>query len=186
MKFLRLNLDIILSCLGVLCFLLSLGMFVLPQYQQVAEFVTAPLGLILVVLSLFMLTINGRFTRRTHPYGMILYGTAEGCNPFILDNTAYVLTLFLKVLKEEGFTILPETSVHKFQPQGLTLVVPLAESHAWIHTWPEYRFASLGIFSCNLSLDLISAFDKLCEVLGANTNHYELKRMSCSHTEKAE
>lgn len=179
MKLLHLNLDIILSCLGGVCFLLSVGMLAVPQYCHVAELVISPLGLLLVVLSIFMLTINGRFTKGRHPYGMLLYGTAEGCNPFVLDNTAYILTLFLKVLKEEGFTILPETSIHKFQPQGLTLVVPLAESHAWIHTWPEYRFASLGIFSCNLSLDLISTFDKLNEVLGSTSSSYKLEKMSC-------
>ena len=41
-----------------------------------------------------------------------------------------------------------ETSFHKFSPLGISGVVVIAESHLSIHTWPEYGYAALDIFTC--------------------------------------
>ena len=37
---------------------------------------------------------------------------------------------------------------HEFQPQGITGVIVLAESHITIHTYPEDNYAALDIFMC--------------------------------------
>ena len=37
---------------------------------------------------------------------------------------------------------------HTFYPQGYSLAVILAESHATLHTWPEYRRGLIDYFSC--------------------------------------
>ncbi|HUF92711.1 MAG TPA: adenosylmethionine decarboxylase, partial [Candidatus Limnocylindria bacterium] len=37
---------------------------------------------------------------------------------------------------------------HEFNPFGVSGVVVIAESHLSIHTWPEYRYAAVDIFSC--------------------------------------
>ena len=37
---------------------------------------------------------------------------------------------------------------HKFEPQGVTCVAMLAESHISIHTWPEEGFAVCDVFTC--------------------------------------
>src|SRR5256885_14184205 len=37
---------------------------------------------------------------------------------------------------------------HEFNPFGISGVVVIAESHLSIHTWPEYRYAAVDIFSC--------------------------------------
>jgi S-adenosylmethionine decarboxylase len=37
---------------------------------------------------------------------------------------------------------------HKFNPFGISGVVVISESHLTIHTWPEYRYAAVDIFSC--------------------------------------
>lgn len=39
--------------------------------------------------------------------------------------------------------------LHKFEPQGVSGVAVIAESHISIHTWPEYNYAALDIFVCN-------------------------------------
>jgi S-adenosylmethionine decarboxylase len=39
-------------------------------------------------------------------------------------------------------------SWHKFNPQGLTGVLLLAESHISFHSWPEFEYLALDIFSC--------------------------------------
>jgi S-adenosylmethionine decarboxylase len=41
-----------------------------------------------------------------------------------------------------------KTISHRFQPQGLSILTLLAESHASIHTYPEYDFCYLDIFTC--------------------------------------
>ena len=39
-------------------------------------------------------------------------------------------------------------SCHKFEPQGVTALAMLAESHLSIHTWPEKGIAKCDIFTC--------------------------------------
>jgi len=41
-----------------------------------------------------------------------------------------------------------EVTIHKFQPQGITGVVLLAESHISIATWPEINYVAIDIFTC--------------------------------------
>lgn len=56
-----------------------------------------------------------------------------------------------EVLKEcaivSGATVL-HSYMHKFEPQGVSGVVVLAESHISIHTWPERGYASLDVYMC--------------------------------------
>ncbi len=39
--------------------------------------------------------------------------------------------------------------LHKFSPSGIAGVAVLSESHISIHTWPEYGYAALDIFTGN-------------------------------------
>ncbi|MFT3708669.1 MAG: adenosylmethionine decarboxylase [Archangium sp.] len=41
---------------------------------------------------------------------------------------------------------------HRFQPQGASVVVLVAESHLSIHTWPEHRYAAADILTCGATL----------------------------------
>lgn len=41
-----------------------------------------------------------------------------------------------------------ETVFHQFNPYGLSGVVVIAESHITIHTWPEYGYAAVDVFTC--------------------------------------
>jgi S-adenosylmethionine decarboxylase len=41
-----------------------------------------------------------------------------------------------------------KTSIHKFNPHGITGIVLLAESHISIHSWPEIAYVGLDIFTC--------------------------------------
>ncbi len=38
--------------------------------------------------------------------------------------------------------------VHQFSPQGLTAFVLLAESHIALHSWPEFNYLAIDIFTC--------------------------------------
>ena len=37
---------------------------------------------------------------------------------------------------------------HHFNPQGLSLIYILAESHISIHTWEEHNYISIDIYTC--------------------------------------
>jgi len=41
-----------------------------------------------------------------------------------------------------------KTAIYKFPVQGVTGVILLAESHISIHTWPEFDYVSIDIFTC--------------------------------------
>ena len=42
--------------------------------------------------------------------------------------------------------------VHHFQPNGISGVAVLAESHISIHTWPDAGYAALDVFMCGKAL----------------------------------
>lgn len=52
------------------------------------------------------------------------------------------------LIHESGHTILDFIDWH-FEPQGLTAVWLLAESHLALHTWPENNQAYVQLSSCN-------------------------------------
>jgi S-adenosylmethionine decarboxylase len=41
-----------------------------------------------------------------------------------------------------------EITIHKFNPQGITGVLLLAESHIALHSWPEINYIGVDIFTC--------------------------------------
>ena len=41
---------------------------------------------------------------------------------------------------------------HKFEPQGVTAIALLAESHLSIHTWPEAKYSAVDIFTCGKNM----------------------------------
>jgi len=54
-----------------------------------------------------------------------------------------------------------EVTIHKFQPQGITGVVLLAESHIAIHSWPEINYVAVDIFTCGEKAIPYKAIDYL-------------------------
>ena len=77
----------------------------------------------------------------------------ENCNSDLLDDIDFIKDILKKAATLAGATIIGET-FHKFQPIGVTGVVSIAESHICIHTWPEYSYASVDIFSCGDDFNL--------------------------------
>ena len=70
-----------------------------------------------------------------------------GCNFNLLNDEQFIVETMSQVARELGATIL-STSSHKFQPQGVTAIILLLESHISIHTWPEKGLATCDIFTC--------------------------------------
>ncbi len=70
-----------------------------------------------------------------------------------------------------------EDVFHKFNPHGISGVVVIAESHLAIHTWPEYGYAAVDLFTCGESVDPWDAFQYISDKLESNNKTtMELKR----------
>jgi S-adenosylmethionine decarboxylase len=69
------------------------------------------------------------------------------CHSSRLDDEAFLRDTITTAAKRAGATLL-NLITHRFEPQGVTGLALLAESHISIHTWPERNFAALDIFVC--------------------------------------
>ena len=69
------------------------------------------------------------------------------CNPEILKDLNKVKGAMVSAAKEAKATII-DVSFHEFNPFGISGMVVIAESHLSVHTWPEYSYAAVDIFTC--------------------------------------
>ncbi len=90
-----------------------------------------------------------------------------------LNKLEFLKTILLAAASKAGASVLGE-SFHQFSPQGVSGVVIIAESHIFIHTWPEYGYASVDIFTCGNTVQPEKAAPLLIEKLGAK-NHSVLE-----------
>ena len=73
--------------------------------------------------------------------------TLKGCSETLLDDEAHIRNVLIHAAHLCESTLL-DVSSHKFDPQGVTCVAMLAESHISIHTWPELGMAVCDVFTC--------------------------------------
>lgn len=66
-------------------------------------------------------------------------------------------TLLPDACRAAGATVLG-AQFHQFEPDGVTGILLLAESHASIHTWPEAGVVTLDVFTCG-DLDTAAVVD---------------------------
>ena len=74
------------------------------------------------------------------------------CDSEVLDDYEKLVDVLTQALVLSRATVLQVVG-HRFQPQGVTLLVLLAESHASIHTWPDERYAAIDFYTCNSMTD---------------------------------
>lgn len=82
------------------------------------------------------------------------------CDPGILDDYDELTRLLEAALNMAGATIL-RIFGEKFEPQGVTILALLAESHASVHSWPELGYAAVDLYTCGT----VTATDKAAEFL---------------------
>ena len=88
------------------------------------------------------------------------------CNPRIIEDSERVKKAFLTAAKDSGATVL-DYSFHVFDPQGVSGVVIIAESHFAVHAWPEHNYAAVDLFTCSEDVDLKRAIQSLKDSLGS-------------------
>jgi S-adenosylmethionine decarboxylase proenzyme len=98
------------------------------------------------------------------------------CNEEVLDDLGFLKNCLNEAAIHSGATVVGESFYH-FSPCGVSGVVNIAESHIAIHTWPEYRYAAVDVFTCGNDVDPEKAARWITEKLGAqNHSLIELRR----------
>ena len=64
-----------------------------------------------------------------------------------LNDMEHIDSVLRRCAEAAGATLL-HVHLHRFQPDGVSGVAVLAESHIAIHTWPEAGYAALDVFMC--------------------------------------
>ena len=72
---------------------------------------------------------------------------AEFWGSKVIEDSKEIEKILIEATKKGRNTPL-KVSVHRFLPQGITGVVLLAESHIAIHSWPEFDYLAIDIFTC--------------------------------------
>ena len=88
------------------------------------------------------------------------------CDSEILNDTAKIEKLMCDAAEKCGATIV-ESVFHTFSPFGVSGVVVIQESHLAIHTWPEYGYAAVDVFTCGDTVDPWVAAEYLKESLAS-------------------
>jgi S-adenosylmethionine decarboxylase len=96
-----------------------------------------------------------------------------GCDRELINNTDYIEKTLLAAAEAAKATVL-EHNFHKFSPHGVSGAIIIAESHMTIHTWPEYGYCAVDIFTCGDLTDNPAAMNLIKK---------ELKAEYCSATE---
>ncbi len=84
---------------------------------------------------------------KASPKSYHLIADLNECNSLLLNDSIMINDIMKRAIKDNGFTLL-SGNVHKFEPQGLTALYMLTESHLSIHTWPETGYAAVDLFTC--------------------------------------
>ena len=90
-----------------------------------------------------------------------------GCKPNLLNDVVYIKKSMEQAARKAAATIINST-FHHFTPYGVSGVVVIQESHLAIHTWPEYGFAAVDVFTCGDSVDPWQAYKVLEVAFEAN------------------
>ena len=90
-------------------------------------------------------------------------------DPALLQRVEPLRTVVLAATRDSGATVLAD-HFHQFEPQGITGVVLLAESHLSIHTWPEEGLITVDIFTCG-AMDATCIVQRLRDTLTPRREH---------------
>ncbi len=118
-----------------------------------------------------------------HALGTHLLIELRDCNRSALKDLKIVEEVMVSAARYAKATIV-DVSFHEFNPFGISGMVVIAESHLSIHTWPEYGYAAVDIFTCGDVIKPEDAAQYLIERFGSrNPSIVEMKRgiISCSN-----
>lgn len=106
------------------------------------------------------------------------------CDKNVLNNFKMVEDAMIGGAKECRAHVV-QSVFHKFNPHGVSGVVVIAESHLAVHTWPEYGYAAVDLFTCGDDINPWIAYEYIANKFRAkNKTAMELNRGSLDIPEK--
>lgn len=109
-----------------------------------------------------------------------------GCSSEILNEVSTIETGMVDAAEKAGATVINST-FHHFSPYGVSGVVVIQESHLAIHTWPEYQYAAVDLFTCGDAVNPWVSFDYLKQVFKAqNYSALEMRRGSIDQLDRVD
>ena len=82
----------------------------------------------------------------------------------ILDDEERIMQLLRDIVKKVGATPLKELT-YKFEPQGVSAVILLAESHIALYSYVEHKSAFFDLFTCGDTLEPLGSIEIICKAL---------------------
>ena len=73
---------------------------------------------------------------------------ADGIKFDLLNDIKILINMCNLIIRIYGLTVI-DIKYNQFNPQGVTIIFLLSESHLSLHTWPENGKISIDLFSCN-------------------------------------
>ncbi len=108
--------------------------------------------------------------------GKHLLAELYDCDSNVLNNKTMIEQFMVEAAERCGATVVAK-NFHLFSPYGVSGVVIIAESHLAIHTWPEYGYAAVDLFTCGETCQPEIAYEHLKEKFNAGSAFYsELTR----------
>lgn len=92
----------------------------------------------------------------------------SGCRTDVLNDLPR-LEIILKEAARRSGAVVVDTVFHRYNPQGISGIVVIAESHLSLHTWPEYGYAAVDCFTCGETVDPYKAIEYLKEQLSCKS-----------------
>jgi len=107
------------------------------------------------------------------PIGIHYLLECSGIDAVILTDKDLLEKILHQGATDAGATIV-ETTIHEFNPHGLSGVIVIAESHIAIHTWPEHQYAAIDIFTCGDALIAEKIYQSLIHHLKPTTHTHQV------------
>lgn len=96
------------------------------------------------------------------------------CNNKYLTSVSKINNI-MKMASNIGKFNIVKSCFHQFKPYGVSGVMVLKESHFTIHTWPEYQYAAIDIFLCDINNSIGKVVEYLSNVF--ETDNYKITKI---------
>lgn len=92
--------------------------------------------------------------------GKHVYGNLYDCDPAILSDEDFLRELVVEAARISKCNLY-EVKSWKFNGEkgGVSVIALVTESHIAVHTWIEYKYATVDVYTCGDRSDPEAAFD---------------------------
>lgn len=100
--------------------------------------------------------------------GQHVLAELEGVDPELLDDEQFLRDTMHSALSESRATVC-QMIAERFEPQGVTVLALLSESHASMHTYPEDGSIFIDVFTCGHTAQPEQAVELIAQALKPST-----------------